>query len=718
MLKTNNLNIKIVYYIIFVFFLIPVFLHLTEYTTKADSGNVIRKPQGSLGDGCTFGGTLMNTVVFVEFVDGSDRHIGWASDFNTNVQSFNPANPIEHSSGIVKNIDTRGAEWVSNRTFSGNDNQLRNCDLRSINKGPNKATALNFTDQEHYVHEWKLSCGFAANGNKNRIFEFRGIDTPSGIPGGYQADGWANASGTVRGGVDANYLNIGVHLKYRVKPMQTATITLGSSVSREVVYTGENVTFTQTASTSNLANVGNDTFNYNVSGQNPTSGTKRLSPAGQKVNPDSSVTKSFSSPGMYCRGISIAANAKPGYAIVNGNGGQSCVNVVEATTSTKVDDYEKGSGNQDITHTINISPCVDINVRWTVSGTQDGVAYNTTRDTPLGPGNCSKTETYQNTEVYLNKLPAGFNSGSYNTTSPTHTSSDSFTVYEVPYTRFYGQDIYATGCYAGSVANLVNINGKAFFNTKASPPSTNSDGGAGQYATIAKSTINMATAAFRSTNPTPPSGLSVQNYTGPMSCSKGIHTSVTNQLPGPINSNWSGGSISGLPAGYYKANGNINMSGDISNSITVSSEGNVFIDDDIKGGSMNKVVTILADNIYVKSSVQQLDAILIAKGTVYTCAENSSSEVTRNNWATQCNHKLTINGAVSAKNIKFARSIGTRLMASDLTPDGNTITGSNGGISTAAEIINFPAYLNFAPLQLDDNSDDSYQAIFNVPPYL
>lgn len=225
-------------------------------TAKADTGNVVRKPQGNtFGDGCTFNGTLMNTVIFVEFVDQNGNNVGWANGFNINIHTTNPngENKGLHS-GLVKNIDRPNADWRRDKDFSpGGDGHYENCDLRSINQN-GMAKALNFTDQFHDVNEWKLACGYTQLGNKNRIFDITGSGVPSGIPGGWDADGWQRNDARIAGGNDANYANTGVHLKYRLKktppPPPPPVVNLTCS-GNAVINVGQTHTFRYTASKSN-----------------------------------------------------------------------------------------------------------------------------------------------------------------------------------------------------------------------------------------------------------------------------------------------------------------------------------------------------------------------------------------------------------------------------------------------------------------------------------
>jgi hypothetical protein len=304
--------------------------------------------------------------------------------------------------------------------------------------------------------------------------------------------------------------------------------------------------------------------------------------------------------------------------------------------------------------------------------------------------------------------------------------------FEVPYTRFYGNDIHATNT-SGS-----GLNGQIVFNTR-----DTAVGSGEQYAAIAANVLHINTAAFRSSAPVSDLGLAVPNFSNwpnERDISSVLPASGTNQ-PSPLNIQ--GNSTS---SGYYTHSGNLELSNSgnaIKEKITIRAiGGDVRITTDIKtnlnqmynhpGGFKDTsdgpgydgapVVLIVADgDIYIDSSVHRIDAVLVANGTVYTCA-TSFSEVSRASWHNQCNSKLTINGAVAASTIRFGRSIGTRLLgvaAEDSASAGrDTFNASNGDINHAAEVINFPAYLYFSTPYLNDTGRSGYQAIFNAAPLL
>lgn len=143
------------------------------------------------------------------------------------------------------------------------------------------------------------------------------------------------------------------------------------------------------------------------------------------------------------------------------------------------------------------------------------------------------------------------------------------------------------------------------------------------------------------------------------------------------------------------------------------------------------VLLIVAKNIYIDKSVQRIDAILVAENTIYTCTEGASliPYADLDN-AGKCRNSLTINGAISAQNIKFQRVGGSRYLNSIYDEQQNCHLShgiqncaARGGMPNntgkTAEIINFPAYLYFTSPYLNNvtnvgaSPDDN---MFTAPP--
>lgn len=414
--------------------------------------------------------------------------------------------------------------------------------------------------------------------------------------------------------------------------------------------------------------------------------------------------------------------------------------------------YEKGTGgNVTITFSVKLSgnpPC-----RASGASPIDTITWRGYDGaTPIGPprtinvANCSTTLTNDSVlDSYSISVPSSTLDGlvvgtkpyqttitipiatSANSTVANNPSNGGITVYEVPYTRFYGNDIYATQASGDGI----------FFNTNTNPGKLGG-GSAVQYASLAYSSAThneISTAAFRSAI-TPPNG--VNSLNARWSNSAPDISTYSNYLPDPTDTSLPNNDLSqiSLPSAdkgaYYAITGNATISGSlpgVSKKITIKATGDIVINSDLVtqnplspfDNKTTPVVLLIANNIYINSNVQRVDAILIATNKIYTCASGSSEASPRSSWHTICNKRLVINGAVGAKEIRFARSIGTRLLGEtneDSTVNGNKLNSSAGALNQAAEVINFPAYLYFATPYLKDTSSSGYQSLFNAAPLL
>jgi hypothetical protein len=147
------------------------------------------------------------------------------------------------------------------------------------------------------------------------------------------------------------------------------------------------------------------------------------------------------------------------------------------------------------------------------------------------------------------------------------------------------------------------------------------------------------------------------------------------------------------------------------------------------------VLLIVADNIYINKGVQRVDAILVAKNNIYTCADpdNRSDIYSNNELDENCRTTLTINGSLSAPNIAFQRVGGSRYLNTGTGNSLNDLDNCNlnrgikncvarGGIDNpsgkTAEIINFPAYLYWAQPYLVNKagSGGTYDSLNLAPP--
>ena len=338
-------------------------------------------------------------------------------------------------------------------------------------------------------------------------------------------------------------------------------------------------------------------------------------------------------------------------------------------------------------------------------------------------------------------------------------------VYEVPFARFYGNDIYAT---AGDIR----------FNSTDNPSGTTKRGSVDQYAALAFGTVTIDTSAFRTINPVPPDGLDASGSKAISGKNANqVYTDVTGNLPKTCGEIESGG-LNATEDGCYiikkatsltptnnslpvpdwaKDNGGIPVLGwgdtfgsgvttytkkitavnptdkmlmIVGDVINLTSAANYT--DPAKTG----VLLIISEGpIVVDNNVKRIDAILVSKTGIYTCGYagyGPAAKVGQNQIHSTCRVPLNINGAVSAPTIDFRRGGGSRYLNTSPGDEQQNCNVSKGiqncadrgnmpnNTGKSAEIINYPAYLYFAKPYLKNQSTpgDTVDAMFVVPPKL
>ena len=525
---------------------------------------------------------------------------------------------------------------------------------------------------------------------------------------------------------------------------QRATIAATSSVSSPKAYPGDVVTFTSTAADSNtLPDDGTDTYSYSVTpsttaGPSDTafngancsaSNTIGLLPEGSRSRNCSITIPASSTTGTtYC--VTTTISNQPTYASVAGSPAQACV-VVAQKPSIAVTGIVNGVSSASAEHEIGSTADVTMNVAISCNDFIGTIYYSVTSSPSLYSNSFSYPCTVANGPAATNPiliLAATLNSSSPNTyvftaaitaaagvPAPLPSSTATLRNYTVPYTRFYGNDI-ASG--SGSIY---------FNNHDNQPPTTSSAGSAAQYAAIAKTTILIATAAFRSTAPASPIGLSALT-------SAQVSIASTNNTSGATwANNWS-------TSGYYgdtTATTTINhAASSVASKITIVGndiyiKGNITVDSTklpspsnlFDNASIPVITLIAAHNIYIDPSVTQIDALLQATNDIYTCSTGAAATP-----SAACSNTLLVNGEVGASNaIHFDRVCGTRLSATSTegnTAAGTYMTNTNPNCSgsyksgIAAEVINFPSYLYFASPYISGATQTQYQSIYSAPPLL
>lgn len=389
--------------------------------------------------------------------------------------------------------------------------------------------------------------------------------------------------------------------------------------------------------------------------------------------------------------------------------------------TTGVSDFEKGSGDiTGIKHYITVTPGCNTSATTAISyvtggdGNPTSSAGSTTINNNCGTAYNINLPDGTISATLLNGKNPGDKFSRYTQVILPIPKIDTAigTVHEVPYARFYGSDIYAENA--------------PYFNSKGSGPAFNSIfntgvGSVAQFAVMALNAgsltndINLPSAGFRTIQPARPDGLKAK--VSPLS-TPSLTCSPSSSITLNLLSN------SGC---YEVGNNDLNLSGANygQKQITIVSNGTVIINGDIINNGPEKdnvpVLVIKAKNINIVGSVNRIDAILIATDTINTCSNISST----NGRSTVCRNTLTVNGALSANEIKFQRSVGTRLLGADSDNAGyagkqNIFSRTTDTSATAAEIVNFPAYLYFAtPADGSHSQNDlGVRSYLNAPPRL
>lgn len=500
---------------------------------------------------------------------------------------------------------------------------------------------------------------------------------------------------------------------------------------------------------SNVSNVpSGDTVEWHIESKTNNGSYSKIDPArgslSLNINPDgNSDSRRYDVPtaaGNYCWKIVVSG---PSYAYINQNDNEVCFNIVSqaaftvSTTAVK-SEYEKGSGSFDFYHNILISsvPCnytqavgqASYSYAWSAKPTNaNGIGativgtlqFNNCSNTinitggsspgsksftiPSGGSVLVKITDYNLSAkdlADLNSLPPGDKRGRYTTVGSASDSGYNVTIIEAPFARFFGNDVKVCGDGA---------NNRFVFDASAKTASRFS-GSFSEFASI-YSSDNVANNTF--------AGLQ----------SSGINTTWNKLL-----SNYPAFTIGNCTVGVTetKLDDTIattsTISGSYSNSVTYYNDGNISITGDLINNSHTgatytnafnpdtfPIIFIYAEgDINISSTVNRIDAVLVAEGEINTCSAAKGVAV---NISGICDSPLKINGAVVAKAVNLQRSGGTRYLANLNSATWND--NSLGGINNASEIIEYPWYLNFVNFKyLAKDSDTGFKAYYSLPPRL
>ena len=326
-------------------------------------------------------------------------------------------------------------------------------------------------------------------------------------------------------------------------------------------------------------------------------------------------------------------------------------------------------------------------------------------------------------------------------------------VFEVPFARFYGNDIYAT-------------NGEIRFNDATNDPVFDNRGSASQYAALSFGTVKIDTSAFRNLLPipNPPNGLDVAGIGSDLNRinATAVYNKVKNNLPTNCAQIDSGGLQAPVNGCYTLNDGTVGWSSGIpfigwgdtigsgvttyNKKVTISNPtdkmlmivGDIVNNSSYADPSSAGVLLVVSQGpIVIDNNVRRVDAILVSNSGVYTCGIAGFGPLLKkpqNGIHDTCREPLNINGAISAPTIDFRRAVGSRYLNAPGGGDEQQNCNISKGIQNCdvrgtslpnntgatAEIINFPTYLYFAKPFLRDTSVSGGEtdAIFVAPPRL
>jgi hypothetical protein len=558
----------------------------------------------------------------------------------------------------------------------------------------------------------------------------------------------------------------------------TATLDANAGASKFGAV-NQNISFSNSIDLSNLTKVNGDIYTYKIESTGgvplPSAGlvgstNKQLSSGGVVSNYNFVPTV----PGSYCRKITLEPTPRPGYATYIDKSAEQCIYVNKVPTGSgnigtspiSVNMEKNNPAKFNVGYTIEYGPggCppAGSGLTTTLTGQYQIAApvnKNIAINDIIGNGNCpgsfSQNVTLDNGQSNsLNSANPG-NSVSYRTViNGVNSANANITVFEVPYARFYGNDIYAR---SGNIKfNDTDTDNRVGGSV---PSGFDGRGSVAQYAAIASGSISLDTSAFRPAtgnwwDTPPPKG---NNLPGSSLTSMKSVSDQIGALRMPAGCKTGFSEFSGSETQCFEITGNQDLGNTLSSyskKYTLKANGDVYITNNITQGAADytnptttPVLLIAAKNIYIDKSVERVDAILMASNSIITCTDGSNPNLPlRANWDTDCRKTLTVNGSLSAANIEFRRSVGTRLLAPIGPPNIDTANGyatcrSYAGIKNCyprgygtasnsptaqeintsggtAELINFPAYLYFAKPYLFDESSDTYNSSYIAPPRL
>ncbi|MBP9820956.1 hypothetical protein KBC85_02330 [Candidatus Saccharibacteria bacterium] len=397
----------------------------------------------------------------------------------------------------------------------------------------------------------------------------------------------------------------------------------------------------------------------------------------------------------------------------------------QPSTTITVTDYEKGVSSLKINYSVtryfdrapDTGSCPNIIVAY-ISGGPDSDKFVGLTRSAINGNSCSYIGSIDINASNFRDKPPGFRY-TYTISYGSATANGSGIVFQVPYSRVYGGDVFSN--------NDINF---PMYDTRVKSTFQSNSGALSQYAAMFKNfKTGLPTSGLRSAVANRTQGNdgldSKFNFSNiDFNEVSGINKNLPDDCEIRNNSSTVFTTSFGNNVCYKYVGHNITTPYiSYSNKITIKSDSDIIIHKDIINNTSDfsnpkntGVMLIIAKNIKIDKNVKRIDAILVASENIDTCDVS-------NNIGAQCKDPLVINGSIAANNIKLKRISGSRLLGTD---------GNNGGFAgsknieaynnnlddKAAEIVNFPVYLYFAKpyLQSDTRSGALVDEIYSTNP--
>jgi len=342
---------------------------------------------------------------------------------------------------------------------------------------------------------------------------------------------------------------------------------------------------------------------------------------------------------------------------------------------------------------------------------------------PLMPGDTiciSYTVSPEQGQMTSNGSPIGG-------TGSVDSDSTCVNLVDKPYAHFFGLDVSAGGSFdTGNnkcLGTSPTLGGIAASFKAAGPPAR---GSAVQYGALALGTVGgFGSASLRTSLPFSQNGLTFAN-SGGFFGSLGVTHCVPdyfNTKPATLIKSTSDVNLASFDGigdktpqqSWYGRSPGTNISGFVGvgagiakdNRIAIYITGNAYIEQDITfkdtawatPDDVPSFYLVATGDIYVSPDVSELDGVYVAKGAIYTCAQDNFTKFPSATMYDACSNQLTVNGAFIAQQVYLYRTYGSLRNSlggeSPINPNGGDCTintrlaGRSNLYDCAAEVFNF-----------------------------